>query len=155
MVQSMVARCIVSVRVSSQCACIKSLCSQNAGQNCIGIERLIVHSSQYDDLREIFESTIAALRLGTIWPPPDGEYVTPVDMGSMIDGFRFQHIQTLIKDAEENYGADTVGGERHNAVYYPHASFFKPTVIGPVPPEAAIAQEECKWNSFCRNLFSF
>jgi acyl-CoA reductase-like NAD-dependent aldehyde dehydrogenase len=63
---------------------------QNAGQNCIGIERFIVHSSQHDELVSILASKTKKLRMGPtlVEGSTDGSrssgYVAPADCGAMI-----------------------------------------------------------------------
>lgn len=117
--------------------------SQNAGQNCIGIERLIVHSSQYDDLRELLSERVSKLRLGSVLTPTQEGYVYTVDCGAMIDGDRFYSLERLITSAEEN-GAYVEGGKKFEHVYLNQGTYFSPTIVGPVSPEEEIAQTECK-----------
>ena len=59
---------------------------QNAGQNCIGIERFIVHESQHDELVSLLAETSKKLRFGPALAQAssDGGYVAPIDCGSMI-----------------------------------------------------------------------
>ncbi|KAL4259714.1 aldehyde dehydrogenase family protein [Pleurotus pulmonarius] len=114
---------------------------QNAGQNCIGIERLIVHSSQYDDLRELLSERVSKLRLGSVLTPTQEGYVYTVDCGAMIDGDRFYSLERLITSAEEN-GAYVEGGKKFEHVYLNQGTYFSPTIVGPVSPEDEIAQTE-------------
>ncbi|PBK87519.1 ALDH-like protein [Armillaria gallica] len=116
---------------------------QNAGQNCIGIERLIVHRSQYDELFEIFSQRVTKLRLGSVMAPNDQGYLSPVDCGAMISSARFDALEHLITEAEENgNGVHLEGGTRYNHVYNDKGSYFLPTVIGPVFSDMRIAQKE-------------
>ncbi|TFK34820.1 Aldehyde/histidinol dehydrogenase [Crucibulum laeve] len=115
---------------------------QNMGQNCIGIERLIVHASQYDDLHEIFAERVPKLRAGSVMAPTQEGYVSTVDCGSMISGDRFQALSRIIQTAEEG-GANITGeGGRYNHVYLENGYYFTPTVVGPVDPSMEIAQQE-------------
>lgn len=114
--------------------------SQNAGQNCIGIERLIVHSSQYDDLREILEKRVDKLRLGSVMAPTDEGYISPVDCGSMISKDRFAALQARIRAAKEA-GANVQGGVEYHHVYA-NGAYFRPAIVGPVTSDMEIAQEE-------------
>ncbi|KAI4525812.1 Aldehyde/histidinol dehydrogenase [Schizophyllum commune] len=114
---------------------------QNMGQNCIGIERLIVHSSQYDELEAIFKETASKIRLGSVLAPTQEGYVATVDGGAMIDGDRFQALEALIQDAEEG-GANVIGGRQYNHVYLENGYYFQPTVVGPVDNSMEIAQQE-------------
>jgi len=58
---------------------------QNAGQNCIGIERFIVHESQHDELVSLLAETSKKLRFGPALAQAssDGGYVAPIDCGSL------------------------------------------------------------------------
>jgi len=46
---------------------------QGSGQNCIGIERLLVHSSQHDELVDLLAERAGRLRLGSVLAPAIGE----------------------------------------------------------------------------------
>ncbi|KAK0227999.1 meiotic sister-chromatid recombination aldehyde dehydrogenase [Armillaria fumosa] len=116
---------------------------QNVGQNCIGIERLIVHRSQYDELFEIFSQRVTKLRLGSVMAPNDQGYLSPVDCGAMISSARFDALEHLITETEEfGNGVHLEGGTRYKHVYNDKGSYFLPTVIGPVSSDMRIAQKE-------------
>jgi acyl-CoA reductase-like NAD-dependent aldehyde dehydrogenase len=74
---------------------------QNAGQNCIGIERFIVHSSQHRELVDIFAEKTKKLRFGPALAE-DSSTVAAVDCGAMISRNRsvnFYHVsRTFFKD---------------------------------------------------------
>ncbi|KAF5386922.1 hypothetical protein D9615_001926 [Tricholomella constricta] len=114
---------------------------QNMGQNCIGIERLIVHSSQYDELHAILSKRIISLRTGSVLAPSPEGYVSTIDCGSMISRERFQGLERIIRDAEEA-GANIVNGTAYNHVYLENGAYFTPTLVGPVDPSMDIAQQE-------------
>ncbi|KAL0947454.1 hypothetical protein HGRIS_013561 [Hohenbuehelia grisea] len=114
---------------------------QNAGQNCIGIERLIVHGSQYDELAELLSDRVSRLRLGSVLAPTAEGYVHTVDCGSMIDGDRFYALESLVKEAEEA-GANVEGGKQWNHAYLSHGSYFSASILGPVDTSMAIANQE-------------
>ena len=115
--------------------------SQNAGQNCIGIERLIVHRSQYDDLYELVTEGVMKMRLGSVMTPTSEGYVPPVDCGSMISGERFTGIEGLVT-AAENEGAQVEGGKRWKHFYHEHGTYFGPTVVGLVDRTMEISRTE-------------
>ena len=119
----------------------RKYCSQNAGQNCIGIERLIVHKLQYDDLEKIITERVQILRSGSVLAPSQEGYISTVDSGSMISRDRFLGLQQLIRKAEEA-GAKVVGGQPLTHVYLEHGSYFQGTVVGPVHNNMDIAQQE-------------
>lgn len=118
-------------------------CSQNSGQNCIGIEKLIVHVDQYDDLYDMLKERIEKLRCGSVTLPSDQGYLSPVDVGAMISDNRFDGLEALIKQAEED-GAKIVNGERYHHVYHDQGTYFLPTLVGLTKNSAAIAQQERK-----------
>ncbi|EIN13899.1 Aldedh-domain-containing protein [Punctularia strigosozonata HHB-11173 SS5] len=114
---------------------------QNAGQNCIGIERLIVHSSQHDELYEMLVERVEKLRAGSVLARTQEGYISTVDTGSMINGDRFAELERMIADAENN-GARVVGGKAYSHPYHRDGSYFAPTVIGDVDPNSEIAHTE-------------
>ncbi|KAI0718937.1 meiotic sister-chromatid recombination aldehyde dehydrogenase [Cerioporus squamosus] len=115
---------------------------QNAGQNCIGIERILVHESQYDELFELFTERADKLRPGHSLKSP-GDGVAPVaDVGAMISGERFPGIQHAIQNAVAQGATLTVGGEPWTHPYLERGSYFKPTLLGDVNPDSEIAQNE-------------
>jgi acyl-CoA reductase-like NAD-dependent aldehyde dehydrogenase len=115
--------------------------SQNSGQNCIGIERLVVHQDQYDDLYAILRDGASKLRLGPVLAPSPEGYVSPVDCGAMIDRERFQSLERLIEDARAE-GAEVFGGYPWDHVYHAHGTYFAATIVGPANNEMEIAQTE-------------
>lgn len=136
--RSLVSNCIPFRLLHSQ-----SINSQNMGQNCIGIERLIVHSKQYDELYEMFSELAKKFRVGSVLTLTQEGYVTTVDGGSMISGDRFRGLEKIIRDATEA-GAQVVGGKeyKHGHDQLINGSFFSPTVVGPVDTKMDIAKQE-------------
>ncbi|KAI9057003.1 meiotic sister-chromatid recombination aldehyde dehydrogenase [Trametes sanguinea] len=115
---------------------------QNAGQNCIGIERILVHESQYDALFEMFNERADKLRPGHSLKSP-GDGVAPVaDIGAMISGERFPGLQHAIQEAVDQGAILSVGGEPWHHPYLEQGTYFKPTVLGNVDPNSAVAQHE-------------
>jgi acyl-CoA reductase-like NAD-dependent aldehyde dehydrogenase len=111
------------------------------GQNCIGIERLLVHGSQYDDLWEIFEKRVAKMRVGSVMSTGQAGYLSTIEGGAMLSNERFRGLERLIKDAAEA-NAYVFGGEEYQHPYHEHGYYFSPTVVGPVDASMEIAQEE-------------
>ena len=70
---------------------------QNAGQNCIGIERFIVHASQQKELVKLFADRTKKLRFGPALAEAssEGGYVAPVDCGAMISRNRLVKIASF------------------------------------------------------------
>jgi acyl-CoA reductase-like NAD-dependent aldehyde dehydrogenase len=128
--------------------------SQNAGQNCIGIERLLVHRSQYDEVYNLMLERARALRVGAA-VAADG-VGTGVDMGSMVSQLPFQRLEDLINAARSEGARIEQGGARVRHPYLENGAYFAQTVIGEVTVDMKIAQEECASFPFlfCANRFT-
>jgi acyl-CoA reductase-like NAD-dependent aldehyde dehydrogenase len=112
---------------------------QSAGQNCIGIERVIVLPRIYDRLVAHLEPRIAALQPGSVLnASPD----IPVDIGASISGANFDTLETLIQEAVSQGARLLVGGRRYIHPQYPKGHYFTPTLIVDVTPDMRIAQTE-------------
>ncbi|KAJ7739684.1 meiotic sister-chromatid recombination aldehyde dehydrogenase [Mycena maculata] len=114
---------------------------QNVGQNCIGIERVIVHQSQHNELYDLLQKRVEMLRLGPVLAPTDTGFVNTVDSGAMISRDRFESLANVIQEANDQ-GADVHGGAQYQHVYQDKGYYFQPTIVGPVTPAMRIAQEE-------------
>lgn len=105
---------------------------QASGQNCIGIERIIVAPSVYEKLVSILEPRVRALRLGT-----------DCDVGAMISSTSFTRLEELIDDAVRSGARLLVGGKRFEHPDHPAGHYFSPTLLVDVTPDMTIAREEC------------
>lgn len=105
---------------------------QAAGQNCIGIERVISSGAVYDRLIEMLEPRINAIRLG-----PDA------DMGAMISDASFSRLEELIAEAVSQGARLLAGGKRYAHPDHPKGHYFQPTLLVDVTPSMRIAQNEC------------
>ncbi|KAJ9192721.1 hypothetical protein DTO021D3_9066 [Paecilomyces variotii] len=121
---------------------------QSAGQNCIGVERVIALPGVYDRLLDIVTPRIKALRLGSIFldskpDPKDPNYkpITP-DVGAVISPTGFDRLESLIEDAVKNGARLICGGKRYNHPRHPHGHYFTPTLLADVTPSMRIAQTE-------------
>jgi acyl-CoA reductase-like NAD-dependent aldehyde dehydrogenase len=113
---------------------------QSAGQNCIGIERVIALPSVYSRFVEHFTPLIKALRPGSILnASPDDE---PIDIGACISDAGFLALEKLIEDAVANGARLICGGKRFIHPTYPQGHYFSPTLIVDVTKEMRIAQTE-------------
>lgn len=110
----------------------------SAGQNCVGIERIIALPGIYPTLIQTLEPRIRALRLGSALDDPDGT----VDVGAMISDTSFPRLETLIADAVNQGARCLVGGTRHVHPKYPQGHYFSPTLLVDVTSSMRIAQEE-------------
>ena len=111
------------------------------GQNCIGIERILVHASLYDDLFDYFEDKVTKMRVGSVLARSPEGYISTVDGGAMINPDRFRGLEKVIYEAEEA-GAQIVGGKQYNHVYLENGYYFSPTIVGNVDPGMEIANQE-------------
>lgn len=109
----------------------------SAGQNCIGIERVIALPGSYTSLVSILEPRIRALRVGSALDEPD-----EVDVGAMISETSFDRLERLVADAVAQGAKCLVGGKRYVHPKYPRGHYFSPTLVVDVRPRMRIAQEE-------------
>ncbi|CCW61557.1 unnamed protein product [Phytomonas sp. EM1] len=103
---------------------------QNCGQNCVGLERVVVHDAIHDRLVEELTKRVRILTQG---PASQGQY----DLGAMTMGSAaIEKLQRLVDDSVAA-GANLVCGGK--ATTY---NFFPPTILTNVRATHAIAQEE-------------
>lgn len=105
---------------------------QAAGQNCIGIERVICGPKVYDALVSALEPRVKALRLGQ-----------DADVGAMISDASFPRLEELVRDAVSSGARLLAGGSRHAHPDFPRGYYFQPTLLVDVTPDMAIARNEC------------
>lgn len=110
---------------------------QSAGQNCVGIERVVACRRNYVPLIEILEPRIRALRVGSALDDEEG-----VDVGAMISDKSFDRIEQLINEAVEAGARCLVGGKRYAHPKHPRGHYFSPTLLVDVTADMAIAREE-------------
>ena len=129
------------------------------GQNCIGIERILVQEDQYDALYEMLSDRIKKLRTGSVLTCTPEGYINTVDSGSMINGDRFEGIQRVIADAaEEGCQVEGVGesaGRRYAHPQHEHGYYFTPTIVGSVTKDMQIANIERAFFLWILLLFFF
>jgi acyl-CoA reductase-like NAD-dependent aldehyde dehydrogenase len=113
---------------------------QAAGQNCIGIERIIACPKIYDKLVLALEPRIKAIRVGSILDAEDGEQI---DMGAMISDACFDRLEKLVESAVKDGARLLAGGKRFHHPRHHHGHYFQPTFLVDVTPEMEIANEEC------------
>ncbi|GAA3049427.1 hypothetical protein GCM10020000_32470 [Streptomyces olivoverticillatus] len=107
-------------------------CFSSAGQLCISIERLYVHSSVADAFVRSFAARTKALRLGTA-------LAYGADMGSLVSQ---RQLETVTRHVEEavGKGAKLVAGGRARPDVGP--LFYEPTILDGVQPPMAVCTEE-------------
>ena len=106
----------------------------NAGQVCSAMSRVIVHASRYDELLD------RARALAQAMPVRAGMELreTGVGMGAMVSHKQRDRALGMVQAARSAGGQIVTGGEALNSP----GAFLKPTVIGGVEPDMAIAQDE-------------
>ncbi|KIX05716.1 uncharacterized protein Z518_03688 [Rhinocladiella mackenziei CBS 650.93] len=112
---------------------------QSAGQNCIGIERIIALPAIHDIILNHALPRIQSLRLGSVLLSPS---TCPPDMGAMISSRNFQCLETLISSAVAQGAILHCGGKRYAHPQFPNGTYFRPTLLSNVTVDMAIAQTE-------------
>lgn len=99
-------------------------CFQNAGQNCVGVERVLVYESIHDDFIKQVVPKVKAIRQGIPLKVcgADGK----VDCGSLIMPNQMDIVQTLVDDAVKKGATLHCGGKKNPTV---DGQFFQPTVL--------------------------
>ncbi|KAK5128708.1 hypothetical protein LTR85_000041 [Meristemomyces frigidus] len=109
---------------------------QSAGQNCIGIERVVAMPQAYDRLATMLEPRIKALRVGSDLNDEG------IDVGAMISPASFTRLEQLIAEAVAQGARLLAGGHRHEHPIYGRGHYFQPTLLVDVTSSMRIAQEE-------------
>ncbi|CCD23874.1 meiotic recombination directing protein NDAI_0C02140 [Naumovozyma dairenensis CBS 421] len=125
---------------------------QSSGQNCIGIERIIVSAKHYEKLTQILSDRITffPLRQGSDIDSQSSSSSSSsrpnpldiIDMGAMISNNRFKQLEELVQDAVSKGAKLIYGGTPYVHPNYPQGHYFKPTLLIDVTPEMNIAQQE-------------
>lgn len=113
---------------------------QSAGQNCIGIERVIVagDDEHYNELVKKLSEKVASLRIGS-----DIDQNEEIDMGAMImGGAKFDELESWVEDAVEHGARLLHGGKRYIHPNYPQGHYFEPTLLVDVNPACKLATNE-------------
>jgi acyl-CoA reductase-like NAD-dependent aldehyde dehydrogenase len=111
---------------------------QGSGQNCIGIERILVFESKYDEFVDKAHAAVRVLRQGR--PLDDEGNWNDVDLGATVTVPQAEHIQKLVDDAVKRGARLLCGGKK--ATIDGYGTFFQPTLLADVTPEMAIYREE-------------
>jgi len=103
----------------------------NAGQICLCPTRFFVEEPIHERFTRRFVELASSLRLGDGTNPE-------TQMGPLANARRLEAIDGLVKDARARGASLLTGGERHGD----RGFFYRPTVLGKVPDDAAILHEE-------------
>lgn len=107
-------------------------CFSNAGQICIGIERIYVHESRYDEFVTKLARATGEVTLGAA-------YDFSFEMGSLTSAEQLETTRRHLEDALAK-GARVVAGGRARPDLGPY--FHEPTVLVDVTPQMALYAEE-------------
>ncbi|KAJ2808006.1 Meiotic Sister-Chromatid recombination aldehyde dehydrogenase [Coemansia helicoidea] len=111
---------------------------QNASQNCIGIERILVHARIYDRFVDEMARRMRQVRVGAVLDDPPNE----VDCGAMVLPGCFDRLEALIADAVSKGARCLVGGQRFRHPRHPQGQYFAPTLLADVTPDMDITRHE-------------
>lgn len=99
-----------------------------AGENCIGVQRILVHNDVYDEFRDRIVSHVARLKAGYSMDPD-------VDVCAMITEKEAVRVQEWIEEAVGRGARLLVGGKREKSVLWP-------TVLEEVAQDVKVNCEE-------------
>jgi succinate-semialdehyde dehydrogenase/glutarate-semialdehyde dehydrogenase len=116
-------------------AAVAALKFLNAGQACIGANRIYVQSAIFDRVVERFVAHAKALRVGDTSDPA-------VTMGPLIDGDAVDKVDGLVADAVTKGAVVALGGAPLHDGPHGQGSFYAPTVLTGVPQTARLPEEE-------------
>ncbi|KAJ2762721.1 Meiotic Sister-Chromatid recombination aldehyde dehydrogenase [Coemansia sp. BCRC 34490] len=111
---------------------------QNASQNCIGIERILVQDTAYEGFVDEMTRRIRAVRVGSILD----DKPNTVDCGAMVLSNCADRLESLIEDAVSKGARCLVGGHRFAHPLHPKGQYFAPTLLVDVTPAMDITRNE-------------
>lgn len=104
---------------------------RNAGQTCVCANRFYVHKDVYDVFSQRFVEAVKKLKVGN-------GFDEGVTIGPLINHKAIEKSQSLLADTLKRGATLLCGGEKDKA----GENFFQPTVVGNVPAESQILEEE-------------
>lgn len=104
---------------------------RNTGQTCVCANRIFVQAGVYDTFAEKLSLAVANLRVG------DG-LAGATDQGPLIDEKALAKVEAHVTDALSKGARVKSGGKRHAL----GGTFYEPTVLLDVTPDALLAREE-------------
>ena len=104
---------------------------RNSGQTCVCANRFFVHEKVYDAFAAKLAERVRALKVGPGTEPG-------VAQGPLINAEAVAKVEEHIADAKAHGAAVAAGGKRHPL----GGTFFEPTVLTGVTPDAKIFREE-------------
>jgi lactaldehyde dehydrogenase/glycolaldehyde dehydrogenase len=106
----------------------------NSGQVCTSAERVIVHSSVYEEFVARYTAVATALRLGD--PMED------VDMGPLVSESQYAKTAQAVDRARAEGATVATGGGRPRGEQFARGYWFEPTVLVGVHPAMQVMREE-------------
>lgn len=107
-------------------------CFDNAGQTCIGIERIYVHRSVHGEFLERFVAAAEALE-------PAATYDWDSELGSLVSADQLDRVESHVEEARTD-GATVHCGGRARPDVGPYV--YEPTVLTGVEPDTTLCCEE-------------
>ncbi|MDQ6432553.1 NAD-dependent succinate-semialdehyde dehydrogenase [Mesorhizobium sp. LHD-90] len=114
---------------------VASLKFLNAGQACIGANRIYVQSSIYEEVSRRLADHARQMKVG------DGSQAGVV-MGPLVDMKAVEKVEELVADAVGKGAVLRAGGSRMQGEAYERGCFYAPTVMTGVPRTARLHDEE-------------
>ncbi|MCW8109185.1 aldehyde dehydrogenase family protein [Alteromonas ponticola] len=99
-----------------------------SGQSCIGVQRILIHRSIYDNFKQRFVDKVKTLKSGD--PSDEDTFIGP-----MISESEAKRLHGWIEDAKNQGATLLCGGERNGAM-------LEATVMENVPKDADVSAEE-------------
>ncbi|EJD6392642.1 TPA: NAD-dependent succinate-semialdehyde dehydrogenase [Proteus mirabilis] len=104
---------------------------RNAGQTCVCANRFYIHKDVYQQFSGRFVAEVKKLKVGN-------GFTEGVTIGPLINHKAVEKSQSLLADTLQRGATLLCGGERDKA----GENFFQPTVVGNVPADSHILEEE-------------
>ncbi|WIV88718.1 NAD-dependent succinate-semialdehyde dehydrogenase [Proteus appendicitidis] len=104
---------------------------RNAGQTCVCANRFYIHKDVYQQFSERFVAAVKKLKVGN-------GFKEGVTIGPLINRKAVEKSQSLLADTLKRGATLLCGGESDKA----GENFFQPTVVGNVPADSHILEEE-------------
>jgi glyceraldehyde-3-phosphate dehydrogenase (NADP+) len=115
-------------RLSEAAAAVTSGAFAQAGQNCLGVQRVFVHEAVYETFRRLLLDCVARLK-------PGSALDESVDVCAMINEGQARRLESWIREAEAQGACVLAGGRREGALLWP-------TVLENVPAGSRLDAEE-------------
>ncbi len=99
-----------------------------AGQNCLGVQRIFIQDSVYEEIKDRIVALTRQLTVGD-------KLNEATDMGPLINEHEAQRVEAWVEDARRHGARILTGGARHEA-------YYQPTILEDVPAGAIVLEEE-------------